>query len=72
MVCILLCVIQKIYNGTVYTTIILKEKKNLCQHLFLLGVGGNAVHTEPLQHNNNTTTGNCIYTTSNLNIQLHV
>jgi hypothetical protein len=42
LICILLCVIWKTYNGTVYTTIILKE-------------------TEPLQHNNSSTTGNCVY-----------
>jgi hypothetical protein len=44
MVCNLLCVTRKIYTGTVYTTIILKDTKYtlLCQYLFLLAVGGNA------------------------------
>jgi hypothetical protein len=52
-VCILLCVISKIYDGTVYTTTILKETKwtLLCQHLFLLAVDGNAL---PQTANKNT------------------
>jgi hypothetical protein len=42
-------VIRKIYNGTVYTTIFLKEIKQtlLCQYLFLLSVGGNATCFDP-------------------------
>jgi hypothetical protein len=49
MVCILLCVIQKKYNGTVYTTMILKKIKYtlLCQHFFLLVVDGDAACFDP-------------------------
>jgi hypothetical protein len=49
MECILLCIIWNIYNGTLYTTIILKETKYtiLCQHLFLLVVGGQCFYIWP-------------------------
>jgi hypothetical protein len=42
-------ILRKIYNGTVYTTITLKEIKEtlLCQHLFLLAVGGNVICFDP-------------------------
>jgi hypothetical protein len=49
MVCILLCVIRKIYNGTVYATTVVKQIKYtpLCQHLFLLTAAGNATCFDP-------------------------
>jgi hypothetical protein len=39
----------KIYNGIFHTAIILKETKEtlLCQHLFLLAAGGNAILFDP-------------------------
>jgi hypothetical protein len=44
-VCILLCVIRGIYNGAVYTTIILK--KDYCINICLLAADGNATCFDP-------------------------